>query len=354
MAIFAILLGTFALLVLLGVVYQAVGLAGDAKRFPAPGRLIDVGGYRLHLHEMEPEHGVAPGTPTVVLEAGIAASSLSWSKVQSEVAKFARVVSYDRAGLGWSDPSLRPRTPPHIVEELHTLLTRAAVPRPLVLVGHSYGGYCVRYYAHKFPGEVAGLVLVDSVHPDEWKEVTPEQQRMIVGGVLFSRIGIVLASVGFIRFVLNRLARGKTGAPKAAARAFGPSAEKFLGRIVNEVRKLPPEVLPQVRMLWSQARCYRSMASYVGSLPASAAVVASLGRLGDLPLVVLSGSHHAEPRAKEQQDLARLSDNARHIVAGESAHWIHLDEPELVVNAIRDVLEAASSRRPSRAATFSP
>lgn len=340
MGVLAIIFILAALLVLVGVVYQAIGTARDARRFPAPGRMIDVGGYRLHIREMQPEHGVTPGTPTVLLEAGIAASSLSWSKVLPELAKFARVVAYDRAGLGWSDASPRPRTPPHIVEELHTLLDRASVPRPLVLVGHSFGGYCVRYYAHKFPGEVAGMVLVDSVHPAEWERITPQQRRMIRGAVLFSRIGELLTRVGFVRFVLERLERGATGAPKAAARAFGPSAEQFLGRIVGEVRKLPPEVLPQVRAVWCRPRCHRAMAAYVGSLPASAAVVASLGGLGELPLVVLSGSHHPEPRAREQEELARLSSKSDHVIAADSAHWILLDEPEVVVRAIREVVAA--------------
>lgn len=338
-----IVAGLFVLLLLAGVVYQAVGAAQDARQFPPPGRLIEVDGYRLHIREMQPEN-IAAGTPTVVLEAGIAASSLSWSKVQPEVAKFARVVSYDRAGLGWSDPSPRPRTPPHIVEELHALLKRANVPRPLVLVGHSFGGYCVRYYAHKFPHEVAGMVLVDAVHADEWKQLTAQQRRMIRGGVLFARIGLFLCRLGFIRFVLNRLERGSTGAPKLAARAFGPSAEKFLGRIVSEVRKLPPEVLPQVRAVWCQSRCHASMATYLAALPASAAVVATLGGLDAMPLVVLSGSHHPEERWGEQQDLARLSSNSKHVVARESKHWVHLDEPELVVEAIREVVEAARKK----------
>ena len=344
MTVLAIFLGLLAVAVLAGMVYQAAGTARDARRFPPPGRMIDVGGYRLHIRVMEPEHGAAPGTPTVLLEAGIAASSLSWSKVLPRVAEFARVVSYDRAGLGWSDASPRPRTPPHIVEELHALLDRADVPRPLVLVGHSFGGYCVRYYAHKFPEEVAGMVLVDSVHPAEWERPTPQQRRMLRGAALFSRIGAFLTRVGFVRFVLNRLERGATGAPKAAARAFGPSAEKFLGRIVGEVRKLPPEVLPQVRAVWCRPRCHRATAAYVSSLPASAAVVASLGGLGALPLAVLSGSHHPQPRAREQEDLARLSSNSKHIIAAESAHWILLDEPELVAEAVRDVVEAARQR----------
>ncbi len=344
MSVVAILLGFLAVLILAGIVYQAAGTSRDARRFPAPGRIVDAGGLRVHMREMEPEN-VPAGTPTVVLEAGIAATSLSWSKVAPEVAKFARVVSYDRAGLGWSDASPRPRTPPHIAEELKTLLDRAGVPRPLVLVGHSFGGYCVRTYAQKFPDEVAGMVLVDSVHPAEWEHITPQQRRMIRGAVLFSRIGGFLARVGFVRFVLARLERGATSAPKAAARAFGPSAEKFLGRIVGEVRKLPPEAVPLVRMLWCQPRCFQSVARYISSLSASAAVVASLGGLVAMPLAVLSGSHPSEPRAREQEDLARLSSNSKHVIASESAHWIHLDEPELVVQAIREVVETARGNK---------
>jgi pimeloyl-ACP methyl ester carboxylesterase len=158
------------LLVLAGIVYQAIASARDAQRYPPLGRLIDVVGYRLHINS------TGEGTPAVVLDAGVCDCSLNWCLVQPEVAKFTRVCSYDRAGMGWSDAGPSPRTSEVIVRELHTLLTNAGIAGPYVLVGHSFGGYNVRLFAHDYPEEVVGLVLVDSAHEDQWP-MLPESVR---------------------------------------------------------------------------------------------------------------------------------------------------------------------------------
>src|SRR6266581_6105799 len=153
-----------ALLALTGFLYQSIASAQDASSYPAPGKLIDVGGYRLHLDCT----GTARlGSPTVILEAGSGNSSLPWSKVQPGVASFTRVCSYDRAGYGWSDNGPLPSTAGRMVAELHTLLARAGVAGPYVLVGHSYGGLIMQLYTYTYPQQVAGLVLVDSVHADQ-------------------------------------------------------------------------------------------------------------------------------------------------------------------------------------------
>ncbi len=123
------------------------------------------------------------GTPTVVFESGMGASCVSWTLVQSQVAQFSRPVSYDRAGHGWSDPAREPRTARQIAQELHTLLGAASVPAPYVLVGHSFGGYLNRAFAHMYRDEVVGMGLVDSVYPAEWENPTQEQLRMIEVGL---------------------------------------------------------------------------------------------------------------------------------------------------------------------------
>ena len=123
-----------------------------------------MGGYRLHLYCTGTGR---PGSPTVILDEGQAATSLGWSKVQPGVASFTRVCSYDRAGYGWSDTSPLPRTAGRMVAELHTLLARAGVAGPYVLVGHSYGGLLMHLYTYTYPQQVAGLVLVDSAHVDQ-------------------------------------------------------------------------------------------------------------------------------------------------------------------------------------------
>ena len=161
--VFALLL---ALLALTGLLYQGIASAVDASSYPPPGRLIDVGGYRLHLSCT----GTARlGSPTVILEAGYGDQSLVWSKVQPGVASFTRVCSYDRAGYGWSDAGPLPRTAGHMVRELHTLLARAGVAGPYILVGHSYGGLIMQLYDYTYPQQVAGLVLIESVHVDQFR-----------------------------------------------------------------------------------------------------------------------------------------------------------------------------------------
>jgi pimeloyl-ACP methyl ester carboxylesterase len=122
----------------------------DARAYPPPGKMVDVGGYRLHIH------CTGSGSPTVVIESGWGDMSASWGWVQPEVAKTSRVCAYDRAGVGWSEPSPHPRTAREFAKELHTLLANATEPGPYVLVGHSLGGYTVRVYAHDYPAEVAG------------------------------------------------------------------------------------------------------------------------------------------------------------------------------------------------------
>jgi pimeloyl-ACP methyl ester carboxylesterase len=336
-AILAVPLGILALLLASGAVYQALGTALDRRRFPPPGRLVRVNNKLMHIHV------TGEGTPTVLFESGMGASSLSWTHVQPAVAEFSRAVSYDRAGHGWSDPAHEPRTAEQIAQELHTLLNAAGVPGPYVLVGHSFGGYVTRAFAHLYREDVVGLVLVDSIHPAEWENPTPEQLRLIGGGLRYARIAAWLARLGVVRFCLARVAQGSPRIAWAAANAFGARVSTTVQRIAGEIRKLPAPMLPVVRGFWSQPKNFVSLGQHVAALPVSAAQAAAACWLRNLPLVVLSGDHHAEPYSNWQRDLAQLSSRGVQIVVGESGHWIHLDRPELVTQAIREVVAAARS-----------
>jgi len=323
-------------LVLAGVIYQRIGTARDAWRFPPPGRMVDVGGFRLHMEDAGGGEG-----PVVVLEAGIAASSLSWSLVQPEVAKFARVIRYDRAGLAWSEPVSGPRTAQHLAEELRALLEETRITGPYVLVGHSFGGYIARMFTARFVEHVAGVVLVDSPNTSEWIPLRPEEKRKLQGGALFSRIGAALAALGVVRFCLARLTSGSTALPLMVTRSFGSTALAVVGRLVGEVQKLPAGVRPQVQAHWCQPKSFRSMASHLENLPRSAAQVEAAGAMGEIPLIVLTASKPHAERFAAQEAVARLSARGKHVVAAASGHWIHLDSPELVVDAIREVCEIA-------------
>jgi len=177
--ILAVLLGTLVLLVVAGAIYHAIGTWRDRRRFPPTGRLVRVNARWMHIHV------TGQGTPTVVFESGMGASSLSWTLVQPQVAKFTRAVSYDRAGHGWSDAAHEPRTARQIAQELHRLLDAAGVPGPYILVGHSFGGYVNLVFADTYRKEVVGMVLVDSIHPAEWENPTREQLRTIEVGLRY-------------------------------------------------------------------------------------------------------------------------------------------------------------------------
>jgi len=142
-------------------------------RIPPPGRLVDAGGFRLHLYAF------GQGGPIVVFDAALGASSLSWTLVQAEVARFARTCAYDRAGFGWSDRGPLPRTAGRTADELRRALERAGEPPPYVLVGHSYGGLVMRIFAGRYRSDTAGLILVDPAHPEDWLQPAEKEQTRV-------------------------------------------------------------------------------------------------------------------------------------------------------------------------------
>ena len=321
-----------ALLVLAGLVFQQIGSARDARRFPPPGRLVDVGVHRLHIY------CTGSGTPAVVMDSGFPGTSLSWTFVQPEVAKFTCACSYDRAGLGWSEAGPMPRTSRQIVEELHALLLNARVEGPYVLVGHSFGTFTVRLYASTYPEEVAGMVLIDPIHPSDWLEMTEAAKRKLQGAVRLSRYGALLARLGVARLVSLLVRFGASGLARSSVSLPTGGTLTEAERMISPAVKLPSELRPIIAAFWTQPKFFEAIASQAESLPRSAAQVAAMGDYGDMPLVVLSASDSCPTRAKEHEDLARLSSQGKHIVASKSGHWIQLDEPGLVVESIREVV----------------
>lgn len=355
-----------ALAALAGALYQMVSMRRDVRRYPAPGALIDIsqgvagphrrdirqdvagphprdrGGQRLHAR------CAGDGRPPVIFEAGIAASSVSWSLVQPEVARLTRTCSYDRAGLAWSDPTRARPTLAGLVDQLARLGRALSLEPPYVLVGHSFGTFVVRAYAASRPQEVAGLVLVDPITTDEWLEMTAEQRRLLQGGVLLSRVGALLARFGVVRASLALLAGGARIVPRGVAGVFGPTTLRVLERLIGEVQKLPPDVLPAVQALWCRPQSFRGMAAYLAALPACAASLAAApapGALGNIPLVVLSAANSKPDRLREHEALARQSSRGVHRIASRGGHWINLDDPALVVDAVRELIDVARRER---------
>lgn len=304
------MLVVFVLILIAGLLYQSTSEARDGRAHPMPGDLIDVGGYKMHLDCM------GQGSPTVILDAGLGDNYTSWRKVQPQISQITRVCSYDRAGAGYSQPSPRSRTARDFAEELHALLHKAAIASPVILVGHSMSGYTVRIYNQLYPGEVAGIVLVDASHPEQQTRLPPTLNDIDAGWIREQE---------FLEFAM----------PFGIPRALG-----FCGGDA-EVRA---------------AECnFHSVHESIAELKAisqSAAQASATGSLGDLPLIVLSGDPAVpEPDIPEdlvkptsdawqqmQKELAQLSTRSIQVTAKNSGHYIQFDRADLVVNAVRSVV----------------
>lgn len=313
---------------------QAICARIDARKFPPPGRLVDIAGARMHVCQS------GEGRPAVVLEAGIAASSLSWSLVQPRLAAFTATYSYDRAGLGWSVPEKFACSLARMVDDLHALLVRLELRAPYLLVAHSFGSYIVTEYARRFADELAGIVLVDPLTPEEWVNPTSAQRWILRRGVWFSRAGGALASVGVLRACLWLLQRGNPEAPRGLLRMFGVKATETVERILRELAKLPPDVVRLIRARWSTSKFFWTMAAYINSVPRCSAELQARAIPAQIPVTVLSGAHQPEVRLQEHAAIAARSARGRHVIAAASAHWIHLDQPELVAEAVREMVAA--------------
>ena len=275
----------------------------------------------------------------MIFEAGIAASSLNWTTVQEAVSRFTHTASYDRGSLGWSDQANTPRLVSQLVEELHALLSAAQIRPPYIFAAHSFGGLLVSIYAVRYPELVAGLVLVDPLPARDWLQPDDAQWARLRRGVRLSRRGAFLARSGLVRFTLAMLLGGSRRLPKLIAKWSSGQGESVLSRLATEVGKMPPETWPMVRAHWCQARCFRGMAAYLESLPASSAEALEAGNPPpQIPLTILSAANSTPEQIAERETLASRSAHGKHVIT-QHGHWIHLDDPELVIQQIRDMVE---------------
>ncbi len=301
-------------------ILQSITTAVDRRTYPPPGRLVDIGGYRLHLNCQGNRLG---NDPTIIAEAGAYGNSLTWNRIQAELARYGQVCVYDRAGLGWSDLGPGPRTGRQIATELHTLLRKAEIKGPFVLVGHSLGGLYVRLYASQYPQDVAGVVLVDSIHEDQYADVQKTGRRIMQ--LKLFRIG---ADIALLRLIGT----------------LGLSAR--FEKIMNSA---PAEVGPANRSFYYRTQTWATGAAEAEAWEENNRQVINAGNLGDIPLAVISapGDNDDDEETRRswtenQFKLAGLSRRRTHLIAKDSSHFIQLDDPELVISAIRNVVEAAT------------
>lgn len=347
------ILGLLALGALAGMIYQMLGLRRDRQLYPPPGKFVDLGTHRLHLLEE------GRGSPTIVLESGLMSTVLSWTETQRELSRSYRVVTYDRAGLGWSDAGPMPRTAERVVDELHSLLERAGFPPPYVLVGHSFGGLTMPLFAARYPEETAGMVLVDPVVPAEWNPPSEQDRRRVEIGSTVCRRAALLTRVGVIRFVAFLLTSRAKKLAGSLVRLISRGTPVESGSVSSPwFWNLPSDERAMAAVFWLQEKFCYTIASQLENLPGSAERLVGLGNFCSKPVVILSAASTPPKRREEHMAIAQRLPRGRHLLGEKSSHWIMQDQPELVIGAIREVAQAvlesgdaaahASSSAPSR------
>jgi pimeloyl-ACP methyl ester carboxylesterase len=316
-----IMAGLLVLILVLVVCTYAAGVLAKrqlARQNLPPGQWTDINDYSLHIY------CTGEGSPTVVLEAGLNDFHVTWARVQPEVAQSTRVCSYDRAGLGWSQPSPNPRTSSVMAEELHTLLRNTGIEEPYILVGHSFGGIVVRSFARQYPSVVAGMVLVDSAYEEQTSRLP----------LLWDAAEELIAQFRTLSFMST-----------SGLMALSPTS------IPN--RRLPEDAYRQYQAVLATTDYFNGAIAETSAFYSATPQPKPMS-LGDLPLVVL---RHGIPDAavdkgtqqiqfeqewaRMQDELARLSSNSRQIIAGQSGHYIQLDQPEIVIDSILELIRTA-------------
>jgi pimeloyl-ACP methyl ester carboxylesterase len=306
-----------------GAIYQAIATERAERAYPPPGEMVDVGGYSLHIH------CVGQGSPTVILDGGTGEMSPHWVRVQQEVSDTTRVCAYDRAGMGWSEMGPEPRDARQISSELHTLLSKAGIEGPYVLVGHSFGGLYMQTYAARYPDEVAGVALVDSsTEPDQFSQRSeardsyePQKQTLAVVPQLVQLGVSLLARLGVVRLLFK----------------LDPASPE-----------LPPQQRAQIDALTPSTRQVSTTAGEFFA-PTQTRRLGSPGSLGNKPLAVITAGK-SEPSWLELQDeLATLSSNSIHRVVKGATHTSLLydrSDAQATSAAIVEVVAAVRNDRP--------
>jgi pimeloyl-ACP methyl ester carboxylesterase len=329
-----IFLSVLALLLVLVVTTLLLGAKAKADliaQYPAPGQMVDVGGYRLHIDCQ------GTGSPTVVMEAGLGDPSLVWTMVQPQVSTRTRVCVYDRAGFGWSDASPKPRTAEVMVEELHTLLTNANIEGPYVMVGHSTGGMLVRLYTHSYPAEVAGMVLVDSQHEDQFTRLPTTIQQAIKANFAQSDQTLplfrVLASTGIGALVPT------IGALADHPKLPSPARETFSALALTDPKYVEAQTAEYDAIFDNTAQVRAAHITSLGNIP----LIVLYRGIADSPTPGMTPEENQQWWFGLQTELAALSPQGKLVLADQSGHYIQLDQPNLVIDAIEQVLTATQS-----------
>jgi pimeloyl-ACP methyl ester carboxylesterase len=318
-----------AAVLLAGYAYEQAERRKDAAR-PLTGELIHIGNYRIHVTDR------GQGGPAVVILHGAGDCSYSWMHVSREVAKFTRVVTYDRAGMGSSDPGPAP-TAVHTVQELHAILSKAGIPGPYVLAGHSLGGLIARLYALEHPDQVAGLVFLDSTH-EHLKDDVKFKQGFAAIGVMI-RIMKFLSAFGIPRFMGNVF---------GLIPMFGSERAYYQRQLSAEEYKLWRGMVYRIFAGNAAAAEFKGAWDLIAAASHRLDSSGRTPQFADLPIAVLNNPGFGDNWTAMQKELASRSTNNTHRTSDRKGHSLQMPRPEYVVEAIGHVVEQARQREARR------
>jgi pimeloyl-ACP methyl ester carboxylesterase len=330
-----IIFSIIILAAIVGSVYEMAGRNRAARDFPPPGKLMDIGGRRIQLDCR------GSGSPTVVFESGLdVMGSLSWSLVHDEIAKTTRACAYSRAGIMWSDPHDAPQNGKSIAQDLHGALKKAGESGPFVMVGHSLGGPYIMTYTKYFGSDVAGLVFVDASHPDQIKRladaaVLSKKQQVMQ---FRNKLGALLNWTGIVRIVAGSY-KNMPNLPARDDQAVKAYTSTSLGPMLKESDAFEQTL--------AEAGTFRELGSrplYVltSMKPLPAEILAYLN------ITPEQGKQRRKDWKEMQDEEASWSSQSQHQLIPDAGHYIQLDRPDIVIAAVRSVVEKVRENNSSQ------
>ncbi|WP_339249882.1 alpha/beta hydrolase [Paenibacillus sp. FSL P2-0136] len=314
-----ILVSAVLLLAGSGFLYEAIASTTDRKNYPAPGQLVDAGGYNLHIRQ------IGAGAPTIILEAGSGETSLSWRDIPEQLAAHATVVTYERAGYAWSEQADTERSGANIVNELHTALKNADIPGPYLMVGHSLGGMYARLFTQTYPEEVTGLVLIDARPENDDRETKPILAAEKFAGNPSASLLSLLKRSGALRLFQNQLLEGLV-------------AEQDRGEFINVISTPSYFAAKEQEAALASSTEDAIRGQSFGSLPVKVIARGLPQDYVSFGVSIDAGRRLEAIWQAGQRSMLSLSSNSELIVAQKSGHMVIHDQPELVVQTILEML----------------
>ncbi len=370
--IIVIIIGLLIALCITGFLYQTIAIKLDAINYPAPGKLVDIGGYKLHINSFyPPTNAMQPAlrsfnkvSPPVVMEAGTGSFSLLWEPVPAEISKFTTVYTYDRAGLGWSEESPLSRISANIISELHTLLEKVGIQKPFIMVGHSLGGGTIQLYANTYPDDVCGLVLVDSGHENIIEKMAEQHmrfERTITGFTVTDANSPQLAGQPLSQKLFLWLTSSKLGQIIAE---YTGIQRLYLQSFCRKPGTVECPISPIINSRTVAPATFRTTSQEILDYPNSAQELRlSPDHLSNLPMIVIANGkgffynqlNHTHMSDIEiafnqkvwdplQRALAAKSSKGKLVIAHKSGHRIQDTEPELIVTAVKELVDGYKAK----------